>query len=98
MRYTVVERAELDKERMRKISGLESKGCVSMHLVVFRSKEKVIVRREYVCDCNGYLAVDFEKFTKNEDAACNLNDEEFYDEAEECELDGDDGASQGHVV
>ena len=34
------------------------------------------------------------KCTKNKEATCNLNDEEFYDDAEECELDEDDGASQ----
>ena len=94
MRYTVVQPAELDKERMRKLSGLELKGCMSMYLVVFRPNEKVILRREYLCDCNGCLALDFEKCTKNENATCNLNDEEFYDDAEECEPNEEDDASQ----
>ena len=94
MRYTVVEPAELDKERMRKISRLELKGCMSMHLVVFRPNEKVILRRKYLFDCNRCMALDFEKCTKNENATCNINDEEFYDDAEECELDEEDGASQ----
>ena len=65
-----------------------------MHLVVFRPNEKVILRREYLCDCSECLALDFEKCTKNEDATCNLNDEEFSNDAEECEFDEDDGASQ----
>ena len=67
---------------------------MSMHLVVFRPNEIVILRREYFCDRNECLALDIEKCTKNEDTTCNLNDEEFYDNAEECELDEDDGASQ----
>ena len=94
MRYSVVEPAELDKERMLKMSGLELKECMSMHLVVFRPNEKGILRREYLCDCNECLALDFEKCTKNKEVTCNLNDEEFYDDAEECERDEDDGASQ----
>ena len=43
MRYMVVEPAELDKERLRKVLGLGLKGCMSMYLVVFRSNEKVIL-------------------------------------------------------
>ena len=61
IRYTIVEPAELDKERMLKMSGLELKGCMSMHLIVFRPNEKVILQREYLCDCNVCLALDFEK-------------------------------------
>ena len=76
MRYTVVDHAEQGKERMRKISGLELKGCMSTRLVVFKPNEKTILRREYLCDCNECLAPDFEKCTKNEDATCHRNGEE----------------------
>ena len=94
MRYIFVDPAELDKERMRKISGLELKGCMSMRLVVFKPNEKTTLRREYLCDCNECLALDFAKCTKNEDATCHRNGEEVYEDTEECVLDEDDGASQ----
>ena len=79
---------------MQKTSCLELEGSMSMHVVVFRPNEKLILRREYLCDCNECLALDFEKCTKNEDATGNLNDEKFHDYAEKCELDEGDGASQ----
>ena len=93
MKYTTIDPMELDSERMQRGEGFEIKGCMKKHLFVFKPNCTEVLVREYLCDCEQCLDVNFEECFKEEHQhQSDLND--LDDDDNDCHLDEDVPGSQ----
>lgn len=84
MSYTVVSQKQVDKKRMARVER-KIDGCMAMHLFEYKPNENSVYMKEFLCDCDNCLNLEF-------DACLRVDgpDESQMDEVEESVENDDD--------
>ena len=92
MIYQHLDPVTIDAKRMNRPE-LPIAGCMKQHLFDHKAGSKKILCREYLCDCEQCLKLDFEKCTKvseNNESVPPVESVSHEDECNECSDDIDE--------